>query len=97
MGTTGNRRRRAGGWIAGLAVIAAFTATYHLTRPPELVWWTSPPIGSTGRRLKVLIPNGCALTVPFPPTGGVSYEWEGQFLFRPNPVPRFLRWIHRDS
>lgn len=38
----GNRRRRAGMWVAGLAVIAAIGATIQLTRHPELVWCTSP-------------------------------------------------------
>ena len=45
-------------WIAGLAVIAAIAATYHLTRPPELVWWTSPPIDERGHRVNALVPSG---------------------------------------
>ncbi len=44
-------------WIAGLAVIAAIAATYQLTRPPELVWWTSPPLVKTGRRVAFLVPG----------------------------------------
>jgi hypothetical protein len=54
----GNRRRRAGVWVAGVAVIAAIAATYQLTRPPALVWWTSPPIDKASRRVAVLIPAG---------------------------------------
>ena len=45
-------------WIAGLAVIAAIAASYHLTRPPELVWWTSPPIDERGHRVNALVPRG---------------------------------------
>src|SRR5438477_9081361 len=55
------RRRRAGQWIAGLAVIAAIGATYQLTRPPELVWWTSPPIGRTELHVRILRPYGWIL------------------------------------
>src|SRR5437764_1278640 len=45
-------------WIAGLAVIAAIAASYHLTRPPELVWWTCPDVGGTGLHVHLLIPLG---------------------------------------
>src|SRR5258707_1130771 len=31
---------------------------YWFTRPPELVWWRSPPIFDTQRRMRVLVPNG---------------------------------------
>ena len=33
--------KRVGWWLAGLLVVGAVALTYRLTRPPELVWWTS--------------------------------------------------------
>ncbi len=83
-------------WFAGLAVIAAIAATYQLTRLPELVWWTSPPIGETNHRVRVLIPNGCTMTATFGPTKNEDPVWEGQFLFHAtNHLPTCLRWILR--
>src|SRR5437870_417234 len=91
MGVKGaNRRRRAGIWITGLAVIAAIAATYHLTRPPELVWWTSPPIPGTAMHVHLRVP----------------YDWEqvnlgwspGINVFELQPTdrrPRYLRWLTR--
>jgi len=41
-----------------VAVVAGIGATIRLTRPPDLVRWTSPAIGDSGRHLRVLIPQG---------------------------------------
>jgi hypothetical protein len=54
----GARRRQAVMWIATLAGIAAAGATIQLTRAPDFVWWTSPPIGETGRHVCILVPQG---------------------------------------
>ncbi len=83
-------------WIAGLAVIAAIAATYHLPRPPELVWWTSPAIGNSGRRLRMLIPNGWE--------AGRSYlvedprdHWTASYGILPAPdrLPKLIRLVLR--
>jgi hypothetical protein len=79
-------------WIAGLAVIAAIAATYHLTRPPELVWWTSPPIGASGRHAKIVIPRGMdARLVNGQVRDGV---WWNTYSFElVDSRPAFLRWL----
>jgi hypothetical protein len=80
-------------WIAGLAVIAAIAATIQLTRPPELVWWTSPAIGDTGRHAQVRIPLGWQLESPVfgssmdPDTWGACYR-----LTAPDAMPAWLRY-----
>ena len=78
-------------WIAGLAVIAAIAATYQLTRPPELVWWTSPAIRPRGRHVKVLIPNGWKSRL-----GQIGQNTNGIASYRILPVenrPEFIRWL----
>jgi hypothetical protein len=72
---TETRRRRAGMWIAGLAVIAAIAATYRFTRPPELVWWTSPAIGNTGRHVRVLVPQGWEAGAPIDLQSQTDLVW----------------------
>jgi hypothetical protein len=87
--TTGNRQRRAGIWIAGLAVIAAIAATYQLTRGPKLVWWNSPEIDQTGRRVWLLIPHGWAVKRVSTTKDHVSYT----LFFDEDSRPSFFRWI----
>jgi hypothetical protein len=54
-----NRRRRIALRFAVLVVaVSVLGAAYWFTRPPELVWWTSPAIAKTGRHVKMLIPDG---------------------------------------
>lgn len=45
-------------WVVAPISVVALALLYQLTRPPELEWWTSPPIGRTGLHLRMLIPNG---------------------------------------
>ncbi len=79
-------------WIAGLAVIAAIAASIQLSRPPELVWWTSPPLGNTGQHVRVLIPYGWKsrmLPIRRDFTNGVA-------SYRILPVenrPALIRWL----
>ncbi len=80
-------------WFAGLAVIAAIAATYYLTRPPALVWWTSPPIGNSGRHVLALIPNGWKHNAP---EGGFRQHGDYRWFFGPvGHTPLWLRWILR--
>jgi hypothetical protein len=85
------RRRVVRGIAAVLGVSLVFGMVIWLTRPPALVWWTSPPIGNTGRRMRALVPidweradQGLAV----PPLGAERY------YFRPvDRIPKVLRWI----
>src|SRR5947209_3985419 len=54
-------RNRIAWWLAALLLIPAIALTYRLTRPPELVWWTSPPISQTRLHLRILVPVGWAV------------------------------------
>jgi hypothetical protein len=81
-------------WIAGLAAIEAIAATIQLTRPPELVWWTSPAIGNTGNRIRVLVPRGWDDKVISAPSNGWRLDyWIGPVDHRPVPI----RWLLPDS
>ncbi len=94
----GTRRKRAGMWIAGVAVIASIAASYHLTHPPELVWWTSPEIGTTGRQVRVRIPQGW--DGPNLDTIQVGAELCTLYMFRPvDRRPGLLRQLipHRSE
>jgi hypothetical protein len=44
-----------------VAACAVLFAAYWFTRPPELVWWTSPEIANTGRHIRVKLPDGWEL------------------------------------
>src|SRR5262245_48735870 len=77
--------------LAGLAAaIAVIAAVYHLTRPPELVWWRSPLVHSTGRRVCVLQPLGWKLRD--------SYS-DGETMTHYNlgpdqrSLPKWLEWL----
>jgi hypothetical protein len=52
------RKRRWIWWLAVPAAAVVVMVTYRLMRPPELVWWSSPAIGRSPIRAKVLIPIG---------------------------------------
>src|ERR1700747_1731796 len=54
-----NRRRRLALRFAVLVVaISVLGAAYWFTRPPELVWWTSPPLGDSRLRAHMRTPIG---------------------------------------
>jgi hypothetical protein len=91
-----NRRRRLA--LRFVVLVVAFSllaAAYWFTRPPDLVWWTSPEIKGTKHRLKALIPSGwqrLALKTDPPKV------WAGSYDFEPvDNRPRFLRWILRQE
>src|ERR1051325_2582346 len=52
------RKPRALRYTTLFVSISALGATCWITRPPELVWYTSPPLGEAHYRLQVLVPNG---------------------------------------
>jgi hypothetical protein len=95
MGVRGeNRRKRAGLWIAGLAIIAAIGATYRPTRPPELVWWTTPVIADTRRHVRVLIPRGWTMEDRTADTIIPKELWHRYYQIRPtDDRPHYLRRI----
>jgi hypothetical protein len=89
-----NRRKRTALRFAVLVVgVSALGAAYWFTRPLELVWWRSEPIGRSGRHVSVLIPNGWAATgdpVPGYRDSGVIEE----ITFAPQSRwPTWLSWL----
>jgi hypothetical protein len=88
-----NRRKRLALRFAVLVVaVSALGAAYRFTRPPELVWWRSPEIGHSGRRVSTLIPGGWRQSQP-PIAPAVSQEqYQAWYFFRPaEHWPGFLR------
>ena len=87
----GRKRRQV--FALRFAVLVAATsvlwAAYWFTRPPELVWWSSPPIGGTGLRVHTLVRSDMEETKPM----GIKVEGLFQMhLWRPvDSRPKFLR------
>jgi hypothetical protein len=82
-------------WIAGLVVIAAIAATYRLTHPPGLVWWTSPPIAKAGQHVRLLVPQGWEYDPKASDTTGYVFD-PGEIVIVLSPVdrtPSWLRWL----
>src|SRR5258708_1276183 len=48
-------------FVALFLASAVLVAAYRFTRPPELVWWSSPDTAPTGARVRVLIPQSWEL------------------------------------
>src|SRR5262245_56403427 len=79
-------------WLALPAAAAILALAYDLTRPPALVWWTSPPFGNSGRRVKLLIPRNWELDREAKwaaPEHGET-EFLGGYIFRPSFVRPFF-------
>ena len=90
----GIRRGRAGLWLAGLAVIAVIAATISLTGPAVLVWWTSPPLRSTGSHVRLLIPQGWERIKVAVHEDASTPLWNVDYLIRQvDRRPQFIRWI----
>ncbi len=54
----GHRKRLALQFVVLVVAVSVLGAANWFTRPPELVWWRSPELAGTGRRLSMLIPSG---------------------------------------
>jgi hypothetical protein len=86
-----NRRKRLAIRFAALVVAAsALGAAYWFTRPPELVWWTSPSIGKTGLHARVLIPSGWELIGPAMHSDGHKLD-DLYIIMRGDKRPSLLR------
>src|SRR5438874_2465313 len=73
--------------------ISILGAAYWFTRAPELVWWRSPPMGKTGHRIRVLIPQGWELDPP-QNTTIKSADMVGFYRFFPaDGTPKVVRWL----
>lgn len=88
-----NRRRRLALRLAALvAAVSVLGAAYWFTRPPELVWWRSPPLGKTRIEVSALVPRGWLLfpVVTRPPELGAGLN---DFVFTPGKDlrPRLLQ------
>jgi hypothetical protein len=82
-----------------VAAVSALGAAYWFTRPPELVWWRSPPVRGVQYRVRALVPLGweCNTMTPrsagglgdmgivIPPTNPQLHgpDWEVEFHFFP--------------
>ena len=87
MARTKLTRNRIGWWLAALLLLATIALTYRLTRPPELVWWTSPLIPGTAKRVHLLIPFGWEQYAP----GVLDISL---FALQPKDrCPPYLRWL----
>jgi hypothetical protein len=93
-----NRRKRLAMQLAVLVVAVSVLGTvYWFTRPPELVWWTSPPIGKTAHRVTVLVPQKWKLdsrlsTLDDQGPGGPAAD----FVLTPiDMTPGIMRWMFR--
>src|SRR5258708_6259075 len=74
-----NRRKLPALRFAVLVVaVSALGAAYRFTRPPELVWWTSPTPDKEGKRTRALVPTGWEMRISQPRPGRftvVRYEF----------------------
>src|SRR5690349_13712974 len=87
----GNRRRVVRRIAAVFGVSLVLGMSVWLTRPPTLVWWTSPPIGNSSKRLNVLTPSYWAqgrFSSRVYDGHSVYYEFEPV-----DRMPRLLRWL----
>src|SRR6266852_7895174 len=89
-----NRRKRLALRFAVLVTaVSVVGAAYWFTRPPELVWWTTPPLGPLGKnRASVLIPRHWK---PGPIiASAISEEKLCAFTLRPvDDRPDMLKWL----
>src|SRR6266852_1420016 len=90
-----NRRKRIALRFAVLVTaVSVLGAAYWFTRPPELIWWRSAPIGKSGRHVKALIPSGWGIeeesssTIDLTGTSLLSYV-----AYPSDKRPAFLRRI----
>src|SRR5262249_28656387 len=84
----GRGRRKWLRWLALPAAAAVLALVYYLTRPPELVWWRSPPLSGTSHRIKILTPRGWGLTSSL----YSGQEWP--FAIEPKDSrPGPIRWL----
>src|SRR5947209_8701745 len=82
-------------WLAIPAAAAVLALAYHLTRPPELIWWRSPEFGNTGHKARLLIPGAW--------DSGQYTNWRPhtthlitEYAFSPPTIrPAFLRRLFR--
>ena len=92
------RNRRWIRWLALPATAVLLAAVYQLTRPPELVWWASPPIGKTRLHVRALIPSGWKMESPRPATRFAYHVSLNYYDFSPaDRRPRFIRWMFPQS
>jgi hypothetical protein len=76
-----------------VVAVSALGVAYSFTRPPELVWWTSPSIRETTRRLRVLIPNGWKASWERVLDSAPGGDW--LYTARFTPVDNRPTWLRR--
>src|ERR1051326_4943528 len=87
------RKRLALRFAVLVAAVSVLGAAYWFTRPPELVWWRSPPIDKTGFHVCVLMPHNWTLDwVSSAEQGLHRNPWDLDLVFVPcDRRPWFLK------
>src|SRR2546423_15612985 len=88
------RRRLALRFAVLVAAVSVLGAVYWFTRPPELIWWTSPEIGMTRLHLRMLIPNGWEVEPGWGKGVKLVALWVNSYeLSASENEPRIVRWL----
>jgi hypothetical protein len=83
------RRRLALRFAVLVVAVSALGAAYWLMRPPELVWWRSPELGSSGRHVRLLLPAGWELR-PAVESDPICPSFSFMAVDR---LPAWIKWI----
>jgi hypothetical protein len=103
-----NRRKRPYGrpllgrfalrFAALVVAMSALGAAYWFTRPPELVWWTGPEMGKSGKHVRLRVPRGWEWDQPLDFGGKSKYGWVASRTVRlVDRRPKFIRWLSRQG
>jgi hypothetical protein len=93
---TNRRKRLALRFVGPVVAVSVLGAAYWFMRSPELVWWRSPAVDITGRKVRMLIPEGWKPTFARIKMDGKSdFENGARFHFEPSAGPRWMKWLAR--
>jgi hypothetical protein len=95
MPTLPPKRKRLALRLAGIAVgIAVLAVVYQLTRPQELVWWTTDSIGHAKCHFSILVPAGWEVQQPYVPRYPGTAKLSAYYQLLPvDRTPKYLQWL----